>query len=154
MRKLACVYVSTTLALLLLASVATSQTTGTVRGTAETGGTPLPGVTVEAKSPNLLGSRTVVTDAEGRFTLTALPPGTYTITATLPDFAPKTETIQLGLSQVATMKLEMVAKTTAEVTVTGEAAPVETSRRPSGATSTRRCSRRFRRAATTRRSRS
>ena len=34
-----------------------AQTTGSIRGTVETGGTPLPGVTVEAKSPNLQGSR-------------------------------------------------------------------------------------------------
>ena len=52
-----------------------AQTTGSIRGVVETSHTALPGVTVEAKSPNLQGTRTAVTDAEGRFNLTSLPPG-------------------------------------------------------------------------------
>src|ERR1700694_2534569 len=77
-----------------------AQTTGSIHGVVETGQTPLPGVTVEGKSPNLQGTRTSVPDAEGRFNLTTLPPGTYTITVTLEGFGTKTETIQLGLTQV------------------------------------------------------
>ncbi len=103
-----------------------AQTTGSIRGTVETGQTALPGVTVEAKSPNLQGTRTAVTDNGGRFNLTLLPPGTYTLTATLEGFATKTEAIKLGLDQVASVHLEMVAAATAEVTVTGQAVAVET----------------------------
>ena len=103
-----------------------AQTTGSIRGTAETGQTPLPGVAVEAKSPNLQGTRTAVTDNEGRFNLTLLPPGTYTITAKLEGFATKVETIKLALNQAASIHLELVAAATAEVTVTGKAVAVET----------------------------
>ena len=92
----------------------------------QTGQTALPGVTVEARSPNLQGSRTAVTDNGGRFNLTLLPPGPYTLTATLQGFATKTEAIKLGLDQVASVHLEMVAAATAEVTVTGQAVAVET----------------------------
>src|ERR1700719_2829757 len=80
-----------------------AQTTGTIRGICETGQTPLPGVAIEAKSPNLQGSRTAVTDNSGRFALAVLPPGTYTITATLEGFAAKTQILQLALDQAATM---------------------------------------------------
>jgi len=125
MRKRAFVHLTVTLSL-LFACIANAQTTGTLQGTVENSGTPLPGVTVEAKSPNLLGSRTAVTDAQGRFTLTGMPPGTYTVTATLEGMGTKSETVQLGLSQAATMKIELVAKTSAEVTVTAEPAQIET----------------------------
>src|SRR3954465_12787051 len=107
MRKLAFAHVSAILVVLLVSTPASAQTTGSLRGTVETAGTVLPGVTVEAKSPNMQGSRTAVTDAEGRFTLSALPPGTFTISATLTGFSAKTETIQLGLTQAATIKIEL-----------------------------------------------
>ena len=47
----------------------------------------LPGVTVEAASPALIEKvRTVVTDNQGRYTITDLRPGTYRIAFTLPGF--------------------------------------------------------------------
>ena len=61
-----------------------AQTTGSIRGTVQTGGTPLPGVTVEAKSSESSGRADGVTDADGHFNLTLLPPGDYAITVTLP----------------------------------------------------------------------
>jgi hypothetical protein len=112
--------------LLFLASPLSAQTTGAIRGEVETGGTPLPGVTVEARSPNLQGARVSVTDENGRFNLTLLPPGSYTITATLDGFAPRSQTLQLGLNQTTTTKFELTAAVSAEVTVTAQAVAVET----------------------------
>ena len=103
-----------------------AQTTGSIRGVVATGQTALPGVTVEAKSPNLQGSRTAITDSAGRFVLTLLPPGKYTVTATLEGFAPKSETVQLALTQAASIEIELVQAKTESVTVTAEAATVET----------------------------
>ena len=103
-----------------------AQTTGTIRGVVQTGQTVLPGVTVEAKGPHLQGSRTSVTDAEGRFSLPNLPPGTYTITAKLEGMGSKTETVQLGLDQDALIKVELTATATEKVVVTAEAAQIET----------------------------
>ena len=101
------------------------QTTGSIRGTVRTGGTALPGVTVEARSPNLQGSRTTVTDAEGRFALTLLPPGQYALTVKLEGFGEKKQTLQLGLGQSATSNFELIATKTEEVTVTAQANQVE-----------------------------
>lgn len=62
-------------------------TTGNLKGTVtDSSGTPLPGVTVVVKGPKLIGERMVVTDANGNFTVPSLPPGTYTVTATLSGF--------------------------------------------------------------------
>src|SRR5215204_7482351 len=51
-------------------------------------GAVLPGVTVEAASPALLEKvRSVVTDGTGQYRIDALPPGTYSVTFTLPGFS-------------------------------------------------------------------
>jgi hypothetical protein len=112
---------------LLFAASLLAQTTGSIRGVVETGQTPLPGVTVEAKSPNLQGSRTSVTDAEGRFNLTVLPPGSYTITATLEGMAPKAQVVQLALNQDAIIRVELMPAAAEKVLVTAEAIQIETS---------------------------
>ncbi len=109
----------------LSAASARAQTTGTIRGVVETGQTPLPGVSIKALSPRLQGTRTAVTDAEGRFNLTALPPGPYTITALLEGFGTKNESVQLALNQTADVRIEMLPTKTESVTVSAEAAQVD-----------------------------
>src|SRR5687767_12279522 len=74
--------------LLLTALTLGAQTTGTIQGTIrDTAGTPLPGVTVEATSPSLQGTRSVVTRGDGNYRFPAVAPGTYRVKATLPSFA-------------------------------------------------------------------
>src|SRR5215470_14388356 len=66
---------------------ALAQTTGSIEGTlTDSSGSPLPGASVEIKSPSLLGTRTAVTNADGRYRFPAIPPGTYSLTATLSGF--------------------------------------------------------------------
>src|SRR5947209_20201817 len=57
----------------------TSRTTGALTGivTDAKGNALLPGVNVTLTSPQLQGSRTAITDAQGEYTLPLLPPGTY-----------------------------------------------------------------------------
>ena len=57
------------MSVLLVAGSAFAQTatTGAIVGTVAQAGTPLPGVTLELKSPSLQGVRTEVTDAKGQF---------------------------------------------------------------------------------------
>src|SRR4030095_6440342 len=74
--------------LFLLPNVAYAQT-GTIAGQVrdEQGGA-LPGVTVEVTSPALIEKvRSVTTDGDGRYQITALPVGTYEVTFTLQSFA-------------------------------------------------------------------
>src|SRR3954468_10426312 len=54
----------------------------------DTTGAVLPGVTVEAASPVLIEKiRTATTDAQGRYTISDLRPGVYSVTFSLPGFS-------------------------------------------------------------------
>src|SRR2546425_5326433 len=66
-------------------------------------GAVLPGVTVEATSPELIERiRTAVTDGSGQYRIEDLRPGTYTVRFTLPRFATlKREGIELTRTFVA-----------------------------------------------------
>ena len=70
--------------LFLLPSTASAQT-GTIAGQVrDASGGALPGVTVEVTSPSLIEKvRTSTTDDNGRYQITALPVGTYTVTFSL-----------------------------------------------------------------------
>ena len=72
------------LALVPAGASAQSAFSGTVT---DSSGAVLPGVTVEAGSPALIeGSRSAVTDGQGRYTIVQLRPGTYKLTFTLVGF--------------------------------------------------------------------
>ena len=68
--------------LLATASSLHAQTpTGSITGRVTDGtNLPVPGVTVTITSPNLQGTRTSVTSANGDYIFPSLPPGPYTVT--------------------------------------------------------------------------
>jgi outer membrane receptor protein involved in Fe transport len=119
---------------MMFAAVAGAQTTGDIDGTVmDPEGKALPGVTVEAKSSSLLGTRTTVTDESGRFRLPALSPGTYTVTASLSGFATaQRDTVKVSLGGTATISLTMKLSTTEQVVVTGEVPVVDTTTATAG----------------------
>ena len=75
--KIRFLLVSLLLALVFTGAVfAQGVQTATLQGTVtDQSGTPLPGVTVTAKSPALMGERTTVTQTTGDYNLPGLPPG-------------------------------------------------------------------------------
>ena len=76
-------FVLASVAVLLLAGVLSAQapTAGRIIGTIlDDQGGPLPGVSIEAKGPRLVGSAATVSDTNGAYRIMALPPGTYTVT--------------------------------------------------------------------------
>jgi hypothetical protein len=92
----------------------------------DSSGAVLPGVTVEAASPALIEqSRTVVTDAAGRYAIENLRPGTYSVTFTLPGFRTfRREGIVLEGAFAAQVNASLAVGSVEEtVTVTG-ASPV------------------------------
>jgi outer membrane receptor protein involved in Fe transport len=112
-------------AVLLIGIPAFAQTTSSLTGTVTLGGNPLPGATVTISSPNLLGSRTAVTDANGNYNFGAIPPGDYTVKFEMESMQTVTKTVRVGLAQTgradAQMKLTAVAEA---ITVTASAPAV------------------------------
>jgi hypothetical protein len=114
-------------ALLVLATAAGAfaqgSQTATLSGTVlSSDKQPLPGVTVNVKSPSLLGTRSAVTDSNGGYIFKALPPGTYKVSYDLTGFSTVEKTVTLALGGTvpadATLKVATVQET---VTVTAEA---------------------------------
>jgi hypothetical protein len=113
--------------LLLAAFAASAQTTGSLSGrVADADGGVLPGVTIEARSPNLQGTRTDVTDETGHYRLDLLPPGTYTINFNLQGFGVESREIPVGLDQDAALNVELTPALSEEITVTSEVPVVDT----------------------------
>jgi len=104
---------------------------GSLRGYVkdEQGGV-LPGVTVTARSSELLAPVVAVTDTAGYYRLNNLPPGTFSITAELTGFASyKREGILMRAGSTFSVDIEMKLSTVQEsVTVTGESPMIETSK--------------------------
>ncbi|MGD9902738.1 MAG: carboxypeptidase regulatory-like domain-containing protein [Vicinamibacterales bacterium] len=89
----------------------------------------LPGVTVTARAPSLIGTQTAVTEGDGRYRFPSLPPGRYTLTFELAGFQTVLrEGIGLALGQTLNVDLSMQVATLQEtVTVSGDAPIVDVS---------------------------
>src|SRR5262245_44844576 len=116
--------------MLVLAATAWAQQTSSIAGLVrDSSGAVLPGVTVEAASPALIEKvRTAVTDAQGRFNIVNLRPGTYAVTFSLPGFnSVKREGIQLTAGFTAAVNADMQVRALEEtITVSGETPLIDT----------------------------
>ena len=110
------------------ASGAAAQTTGGIVGrVADEDGGVLPGVAVVARSASLQGVRETVTEADGGYRLTLLPPGDYSVTFTLSGFATDTkEAVTVNLGRDTTLPVVLRPSAAEEITVFGEAPVVDT----------------------------
>jgi hypothetical protein len=93
-------------------------------------GAVMPGVTVEAASPALIEKvRTAITDEQGKYQITELRPGTYTVTFSLPGFTTFTrEGLELNSNFTATVNAELTVGAVSEtVTVSGASPLVDVS---------------------------
>jgi hypothetical protein len=113
---------------LLGAPAAAQQTTGTIAGRiVDDQGAAVPGVTVTGRNTETGFTRTDVSDAEGSYRLTALPVGTYDITAELQGFSRiENRGIVLNVGQTLDVNMTLkVASLQESVTVTGETPLIE-----------------------------
>ncbi|MEW6338771.1 MAG: TonB-dependent receptor [Acidobacteriota bacterium] len=111
----------------VLAVGAFAQTTGTIEGTVvDENAMALPGVTVEAMSPNLQGTKVAVTDTEGQFRLVLLPPGTYALKFALTGFAATEQSgVVVNLGRIVTLAVTMQSAFKEEVVVSGAAPTID-----------------------------
>ena len=114
-----------TLVVALLPGAALAQTSIAGLVADETGGV-LPGVTVEAASPALIGGvRTAVTDGQGRYAIVELQPGIYSVTFTLPGFSTFVrDEIQVTSGAVVPINAELSVGTLEETITVSGASPV------------------------------
>ncbi len=112
-------------ALVLFPSVAAAQ--GVIAGqVTDSTGSLMPGVTVEAASSSLIeGTRSTVTDGQGRYQIPDLRPGTYKVTYTLPGFRTLVrEGIELTAGFVATLNVQMAIGAVEETLTVAGASPI------------------------------
>ena len=113
---------------LVLPGVASAQLAGISGAVADLTGAALPGVSVEASSPALIeGSRVVVTDGQGRYSVVSLEPGEYVVTFTLPGFSTvRREGISLSSGFTANVDVALAVGGVEEtITVTGASPTVD-----------------------------
>ena len=107
-----------------------ASSTGTIQGrVADTSGAMLPGVTVTASSPSMIGTQSQVTNENGSYRFPAVPPGTYELTFELAGFSTvKRGEVQISLGFTANVNAELAVATLQEtVTVTGASPVIDTS---------------------------
>jgi hypothetical protein len=116
-------------AMLVATGVASAQsTTGTISGRViDDQHLPVPGVTVNAESPNLQGVRTAVTSENGDYLITLLPSGAYKISFELSGFQRQDRNVTLAPTQVLPVDVVMGPASVSEtVEVVGRKADVLT----------------------------
>ena len=114
--------------LLGLAASASAQTTGSINGTlSDNTSAVLPGVTVTATSPAMMGSQTVVTNEQGQYRFPSVPPGTYKLSYELQGFSTVVREgiiVNIGFSATVNVQLQ-VASLQESVTVSGQSPVVD-----------------------------
>jgi hypothetical protein len=88
----------------------------------DSSGGVMPGVTIEARSPSVVGVSTTVTDTKGEYRFLALPPGIYELSASLAGFATrKFPDTRIQLGQILKIDITLqVASMAEQVQVTAE----------------------------------
>ena len=116
-----------------LAQVTTAEILGTI---VDESAAVLPGVTVTARNVQTGLERTATSNERGRYTLFALPPGSYVIRAELPGFGTETrDGLALSINQQVVLNITLKLASLAEaITVTSDAPLVQTTKAELGKT--------------------
>lgn len=115
-------------------------TKGNIFGTVtDEEGAPLPGVSVSAQSPSLLGKAATTTDGSGKYRLLSLQPGVYEVHFELQGFKPvvRSEIVVL-INQTITLDVQMgMGAIEEEITVVGQSPLIDVKSTTKGMTLTK-----------------
>lgn len=117
-------------------SYAVAQTfTGGLRGAVKDANGVIPGVTVQLINEGTSVAREVVSNDSGEYNFAAVPPGTYTVKASLTGFKTyETKGVNIRTQQFVTLDIVMdVGQLQETITVTGAAPLIDTSNASTGA---------------------
>ncbi len=119
----------------LVSGTAWAQTfTGGVRGVVSDSGGIVPGVTVTLTNEGNGATREAVSNEQGAYNFSAVPPGTYTVKGVLTGFKTfENKGIRVATQQFVTMDIKLdVGQLQETITVTGEAPLIDTSNASTG----------------------
>lgn len=113
-------------ALVLTARVSRGQTTGGIEGLlTDSDGGAIPAASISATSPSLQGTRTAITDRTGLFRFPAVPPGEYTVRASVTGFRSVDKPASVRLDGTARVDLVLEPSQTEEVFVSRRATAID-----------------------------
>src|SRR5688572_31346694 len=117
-----------TAGVILVAAQAFAQSTdGRVTGVVrDSSGATVPGATVTVTNDQTGASQTAVSGADGAFSVTGLPAGSYTIQVELRGFGTSRATVTVAAGAEATSEFTLSARLSEEVVVTGTRAEPRT----------------------------
>jgi hypothetical protein len=111
------------------------NSTGNIYGVVlDQSGQPLPGVTVTSESGGL--RNTFVTETDGAYRFLRLPPGRYTVTASLEGLGNTARTVDVNIGANSTVDLRLSPQVSETMTVTAEAPMIDTRETRTGGTIT------------------
>jgi hypothetical protein len=115
--------------------LAAQEKSGTVEGiVTDADGVALPGVTIVGSGANMMGTRNTVTDQNGTFRFVNVPPGEYTLTATLAGFQPlKQDLVPVALGKTVHLDMKMESGFGDTIEVTSESFQIDTTSSKVGA---------------------
>ncbi|MGH9174376.1 MAG: carboxypeptidase-like regulatory domain-containing protein, partial [Vicinamibacterales bacterium] len=120
--------------LALTGSAAAQTFTGGLRGAVRDANGIIPGVTVQLLNEATGQTREAVSNDQGEYSFAAVPPGTYTVTATLTGFRTyENKNVRVGAQQFITLDIPLeVGQLQETITVTGQSPLIDTSNAAGG----------------------
>src|SRR5881296_1060249 len=91
----------------------------------DNGGSPLPGVTVSVTGPVLPKGRDTGTDNSGNYSFQKLPPGTYTVTASLAGLGTTRANAIVAVDKDTTLNMKLTPAVSESITVTAATPSVD-----------------------------